>query len=110
MHWTNRDNAPSVVRVVTLNARSVARLSVGLKVVMAVSGALLVLFLVAHMLGNLKFFVGRASFDHYAAWLRTIGAPVLPASAYLWLQRTVLSVAVVAHIVSAAILARRNRR
>jgi succinate dehydrogenase / fumarate reductase cytochrome b subunit len=87
-----------------------ARSSVGLKVVMAVSGGLLVLFLVAHMLGNLKFFLGAASFDHYAAWLRTIGAPVLPFSGYLWLQRTVLSVAVVAHIASAAILTRRNRR
>jgi succinate dehydrogenase cytochrome b subunit len=106
MHWTNHGSAPSVGRVVTLVARS----SVGLKVVMAVSGGLLVLFLVAHMLGNLKFFVGQPSFDHYAAWLRTIGAPVLPATGYLWLQRTVLSVAVVAHITSAAVLTRRNRR
>ena len=89
---------------------AVVRSSVGLKVVMAVSGGLLVLFLVAHMLGNLKFFVGPVSFDHYAAWLRTIGAPVLPFGWYLWLQRTVLSVAVVAHITSAAILTRRNRR
>jgi succinate dehydrogenase / fumarate reductase cytochrome b subunit len=106
MHWTNRENAPSVDRVVTVVARS----SVGLKVVMAVSGGLMVLYLVAHMLGNLKFFVGQASFDHYAAWLRTIGTPVLPSSGYLWLQRAVLSVAVVAHIASAAILTRRNKR
>jgi succinate dehydrogenase cytochrome b subunit len=61
------------------------------------------------MLGNLKFFVGPASFDHYAAWLRTIGSPVLPFSAYLWLQRAVLTVAVVAHIAAAAVLTRRNR-
>src|SRR6185503_16058473 len=87
----------------------VARSSVGLKVVMAVSGGLFVLYLVAHMLGNLKFFLGPESFDHYAAWLRTIGAPVLPLSGYLWLQRAVLTVAVLAHIGSAAILTRRNR-
>jgi len=106
MHWTNRRGAPSVVGVVTLVGRS----SVGLKVVMAVSGGLLVLFLVAHMLGNLKIFVGPASFDHYAAWLRTIGAPALPSSGYLWVQRTVLGVAVLAHIWSAAVLTVRARR
>ena len=86
------------------------RSSVGLKVVMAVSGGLLVLYLVAHMLGNLKIFVGPASFDHYAAWLRTIGTPALPSSGYLWLQRAVLSAAVVAHLWSAAVLTVRARR
>ncbi len=80
------------------------RSSVGLKVLMAVTGGLLVLFLVAHMLGNLKIFFGPATFDHYAHWLRTIGTPVLPPSWYLWIQRAVLSVAVVAHIWSAAVL------
>jgi succinate dehydrogenase / fumarate reductase, cytochrome b subunit len=77
---------------------------------MAVSGALMVLYLVAHMLGNLKFFVGQAAFDHYAAWLRTIGSPVLPFSGYLWLQRAVLTVAVLAHIWSATVLTLRNKR
>ena len=76
---------------------------------MAVTGLLLVLFLVAHMLGNLKVFVGAESFDHYAHWLRTIGTPVLPDSWYLWIQRGVLTVAVLAHIVSATVLARRSR-
>ena len=37
---------------------------------MAVTGILLVLFLIAHMLGNLKIFTGEISFDHYAHWLR----------------------------------------
>jgi succinate dehydrogenase / fumarate reductase, cytochrome b subunit len=86
------------------------RSSVGLKVVMAVSGGLLVLYLVAHMLGNLKIFVGPVSFNHYAAWLRTIGTPALPSSGYLWVQRTVLTGAVVAHIWSAAVLTVRAKR
>jgi succinate dehydrogenase / fumarate reductase cytochrome b subunit len=76
---------------------------------MAVTGLLLVLFLVAHMLGNLKVFTGETSFDHYAHWLRDIGAPLLPHTWYLWIQRTVLTVAVVAHIVAATVLARRAR-
>lgn len=76
---------------------------------MAVSGVLLVLFLVAHMVGNLKVFVGAASFDHYAHWLRTLGAPLLPGSGYLWIQRTVLTAALVAHVWAATSLALRAR-
>ncbi len=76
---------------------------------MAVSGIVLVLFLVAHMLGNLKIFTGAASFDHYAHWLRTIGTPLLPGTWYLWIQRAVLLVAVVAHIWAATVLALRAR-
>ncbi|WP_203928437.1 succinate dehydrogenase cytochrome b subunit [Virgisporangium ochraceum] len=86
------------------------RSSVGLKIIMAVTGGLLVLFLVAHMVGNLKVFVGESSFDHYAHWLRTIGAPVLPASAFLWIQRVGLLVAVGAHLWSATVLTVRARR
>jgi succinate dehydrogenase / fumarate reductase cytochrome b subunit len=80
-----------------------------MKVLMAVTGILLVLFLVAHMLGNLKIFVGASSFDHYAHWLRDIGTPLLPRTWYLWIQRTVLTVAVIGHIWSATVLAMRAR-
>jgi succinate dehydrogenase / fumarate reductase cytochrome b subunit len=77
---------------------------------MAVTGVLLVLFLFAHAAGNLKIFFGAGSFDHYAHWLRTIGTPLLPNEWYLWIQRTVLTVAVLAHIGAATILARRARK
>jgi succinate dehydrogenase / fumarate reductase cytochrome b subunit len=83
---------------------------VGLKILMAVTGILLVLFLFAHMAGNLKIFFGATPFDHYAHWLRTIGTPLLPEQWYLWIQRTVLTVAVLGHIAAATILARRARR
>jgi succinate dehydrogenase / fumarate reductase cytochrome b subunit len=94
----------------TLAAGARLRTSVGLKAVMAVTGGVLVLFLVAHMLGNLKVFVGAVAFDHYASWLRDIGTPVVPRGWYLWAQRAVLTAAVVGHILSAAVLARRARR
>jgi succinate dehydrogenase / fumarate reductase, cytochrome b subunit len=87
-----------------------ARSTVSLKILMAVTGLLLVGFLFAHMAGNLKIFVGAESFDHYAHWLRTIGMPLLPESWYLWIQRAGLTVAVVAHIAAATILARRARK
>nr|WP_269474475.1 succinate dehydrogenase cytochrome b subunit [Phytohabitans flavus] len=88
---------------------SAVRSTVGQKTLMAVSGILLVLFLVAHMIGNLKVFVGAGSFDHYAHWLRAIGAPLLPHSGYLWIQRAVLTAALVAHVWAATALALRAR-
>ena len=81
-----------------------------LKILMAVTGILLVLFLFAHMAGNLKIFFGGATFDHYAHWLRTIGTPLLPADWYLWIQRGGLTVAVLAHIFAAVVLARRAQK
>ncbi|BCB75431.1 succinate dehydrogenase cytochrome b subunit [Phytohabitans flavus] len=99
-------SGPSVGDVVTVSA---VRSTVGQKTLMAVSGILLVLFLVAHMIGNLKVFVGAGSFDHYAHWLRAIGAPLLPHSGYLWIQRAVLTAALVAHVWAATALALRAR-
>ena len=81
-----------------------------LKFVMAVTGAVLILYLVAHMIGNLKIFLGEESLDTYAEWLRVVGEPALPAQGLLWLVRIVLLVSVVAHIVAAMVLARRARR
>jgi len=77
---------------------------------MAVTGVVLVLFLFAHLAGNLKIFVGADAFDHYAHWLRTIGTPLLPQAWYLWIQRTVLTGAVLGHVAAATILARRARK
>ncbi|MDN5917433.1 MAG: succinate dehydrogenase cytochrome b subunit [Pseudonocardia sp.] len=81
-----------------------------LKVVMAVSGAFLLLYLVLHMVGNLKIFLGGPALDEYAGWLRTILEPALPYEGMLWVVRVVLAVSVVAHIVSAVLLTLRARR
>ncbi|SEG43081.1 succinate dehydrogenase / fumarate reductase cytochrome b subunit [Thermomonospora echinospora] len=86
------------------------RSSVGKKAIMAVTGVLLVLFLIAHMVGNLKVFLGPAEIDEYAAWLRTIGAPLLHHEWFLWIQRVVLLAALVLHMTMAYQLARRARR
>lgn len=86
------------------------RTSVQLKYVMALTGAVMLLYLVAHMVGNLKIFFGAEAIDTYAAWLRTVGEPAVPAETVLWLVRVVLLGSVIAHIVAATILARRARR
>lgn len=78
--------------------------TVARKIVMAVSGAVLVAFLIAHVAGNLKIFSGAVAFDSYTAWLRELGTPVLPHGGYLWIQRVGLTVAVIAHIWAATSL------
>lgn len=110
MHWTTIGVRPTVAHVANASLLRVPTGStVGKKAVMAVTGLLMLAFLVAHMLGNLKVFTGGEDFDHYAHWLRTIGTPALPESWFLWIQRAGLTVAVVAHIWAATSLARRAR-
>jgi len=80
-----------------------------MKAMMAVSGLIMIGYLLAHMYGNLKVFAGRAAFDDYAHHLRTMGEPILPYSGALWVIRIVLLVAIVAHVYSAVTLWRRDR-
>ncbi len=75
--------------------------SLGKKAVMAVSGLVLFGFVLVHMAGNLKMYLGQATFDHYAAGLRELGAPVFPYGSLLWVARLVLLAAVVAHMLAA---------
>jgi succinate dehydrogenase / fumarate reductase, cytochrome b subunit len=82
----------------------------GKKAVMAVTGAILVLFLIGHMAGNLKSFFGAETFNAYADFLRTMGEPILPRRVLLTLVEVVLTVAVGLHMWSAISLARRARK
>ena len=76
---------------------------------MAVTGLLLLLFVTAHMLSNLKAFISPASLDHYAAWLRTLLDGALGHGGFLWIARAGLVVCVVLHATAAVQLARRAR-
>jgi succinate dehydrogenase / fumarate reductase cytochrome b subunit len=82
---------------------------VGKKVVMAVTGVILVGFVIAHMLGNIKVFIGMETFNTYAAFLRTMGEPLLPYSALLWVARSILLLSAILHIVAAVELTLMNR-
>jgi succinate dehydrogenase / fumarate reductase, cytochrome b subunit len=86
------------------------RSSVGKKAVMAVTGAVFFLYLIAHAIGNLKIFLGREDFNHYARWLRTIGEPALPHRTFLTVLEVVLFVSVILHMWAAVSLARQARR
>jgi succinate dehydrogenase / fumarate reductase, cytochrome b subunit len=84
--------------------------SVAKKVIMAVSGIILLLFLIAHMIGNLHIFQGAGSFNSYSAWLRTIGEPALGFRWFLTALEVVLVVSVVAHMWAAFSLWRQAKR
>ncbi|MEV5200787.1 succinate dehydrogenase [Streptomyces sp. NPDC053720] len=100
---TRTDRRPSMTRTLWDS-------SLGKKTVMAVSGLIMLLYLVVHMIGNLKIFFGSGEFNHYAHWLRTMGEPFLHYEWALWIVRVVLVAAVVLHAVSAYQLSRRDIR
>ena len=72
--------------------------TIGKKAVMAVSGLILFGFLIAHMLGNLQFFLGKPIMNHYAETLHA-NPPLL------WTVRIVLLISVILHIWSSVDLA-----
>ena len=86
------------------------RSALGKKAVMAVTGVFLFGWIFAHMLGNLKVFLGAEHLNTYAQWLRTMGAPAMPNSAMLWVVRVLMVVAVWFHIQAATELTLMNRR
>ena len=90
--------------------RALWRSTIGKKAVVAVTGLIMLVFLLLHMLGNLKIFFGPTDFDNYAGWLRRIGEPVLHGAWCLWIQRAVLFDALVLHIVASAQLSYRDLR
>lgn len=73
--------------------------SIGAKALMAITGIILVLFVIGHMVGNLQVFLGPETLNHYAHTLQSLG-PIL------WIIRLVLLTTLVAHIWSAAVVVR----
>jgi len=89
---------------------SLTRSLVGKKVVMAVTGGILFLFVVGHLLGNLKVFQGPEHFNAYAEGLRTVGAPFFGRGWVLWIVRSVLLASLFAHIWAAVGVTRASWR
>ena len=63
---------------------------------MAVTGIVLLGFVLAHMIGNLKVFLGKEHINLYGESLRDLGEPLLPRTVLLWSMRIVLIAAFVA--------------
>jgi succinate dehydrogenase / fumarate reductase cytochrome b subunit len=89
---------------------------VGKKYIMAITGLILIGFLVGHMAGNLKIFTGFNPstgihhLDEYAHFLREIGEKILGHGVFLWIARIILLGSIFLHIGAAVTLAQINRR
>jgi succinate dehydrogenase / fumarate reductase cytochrome b subunit len=86
------------------------RSAVGKKWVMALTGIALMGYVLVHMVGNLKVYLGAQDINHYGEFLRELLVPLLPRTVTLWLLRAGLTLAFVFHIHSAASLTLMNRR
>jgi len=90
------------------------RTSVGKKIVAALTGMLLIAFLVMHAAGNLSVFSGTDAsgtpyIDLYAAFLASLGGPLLPERGFLWVFRLGLLAVLLLHLWSVITLARESR-
>jgi succinate dehydrogenase / fumarate reductase cytochrome b subunit len=82
--------------------RNIFGSTIGRKLVMAVSGVFLILFVVGHLVGNLQVFEDPDRINGYSHFLQSLG----PA---LWAARIFLIVCVVLHIWAATVLALESR-
>ena len=83
--------------------------AVGKKYVMAITGLLMIGFVVAHMVGNLKMYLGEEDLNSYAEFLNRLLYPIAPEGAVLWILRAGLVTAVLLHIHAAYSLTQLNR-
>ena len=86
------------------------RSAIGKKWVMAVTGLMIIGFVVGHAVGNLKVYLGAEEFNHYGEFLRELLVPILPRTVFLWIIRLGLITAFVFHIHAAYGLTRMNGR
>lgn len=88
-----------------VNGQAYLRSSIGRKVIMAVTGAILLGFVLGHMIGNLTVYIGPEAMNGYAVFLRAFLH-----GAGLWIARAVLLLAVILHIWSATSLTLTSRK
>ena len=88
------------------------RTDVGKKYAMAITGVMMLGFIVAHMIGNLHVFEGMVDghfrIDEYGEALRDLGSPLFPRMLVLWLLRIPLAGALAIHLHAAWALTRSN--
>jgi len=91
--------------------------ALGKKYVMAITGIIGIGFVIGHMVGNLKAYIGTVTengqevydIDIYGEFLRELLVPILPHGVFLWIMRIVLISAVLLHIHAAYSLTVMNR-
>jgi succinate dehydrogenase / fumarate reductase cytochrome b subunit len=83
--------------------------AVGKKYVMAISGIAMMGFVLFHMIGNLKMYMGATALNHYAEFLKELLYPIAPKGVVLWILRGGLITMLFLHLHAAWSLTRLNR-
>ncbi len=84
------------------------RSDVAKKWIMAISGVILLGYIAAHMMGNMKIYFGPEEINHYGEALRELGGDLVPKTHLLWIMRIGLTAAFAIHIHAAYSLTRKN--
>ncbi len=84
--------------------------AVGKKYVMAITGIGMMGFVLFHMIGNLKMYLGREDLNHYAEFLKSLLYPLAPKETVLWILRGGLVTMLILHLHSAYSLTVLNRK
>src|ERR1051326_3497962 len=84
-------------------AGSFFRSSLGRKILMALTGIVLTVFVVGHLVGNLQIFSAPDQINGYAHFLQSQGA-------LLWVARAILLISVIVHVWAATVLTLENKR
>ncbi len=92
------------MNALTRSASAYWKSSIGKKLVVAVTGLAMVLFLAGHLTGNLLIYAGRQAFNEYAQFLHDAGHGAL-----IWVARIGLLVMVVLHVWATILLTRENK-
>ncbi len=92
------------MNALTRSAAAYWNSSIGKKLVVAVTGLAMVLFLAAHLTGNMLIYAGKEAFDEYAKFLHEAGHGAL-----IWVARLGLIVVVVLHVWATILLTRQNK-
>lgn len=92
------------MNALTRSAAAYWNSSIGKKLVVAVTGLAMVLFLAGHLTGNMLIYAGKEAFDEYAEFLHTAGHGAL-----IWVARVGLLVVLVLHVWATILLTRENK-
>ena len=85
------------------------RSSLGKKVIVAVTGSIMIGFLLLHAYGNMHAYFGASEINDYSAWLRTFAEHLFGYGGFLWIVRVVVGGSLIVHVITVVSLIRQNR-
>ena len=77
------------------------RTTIGRKLIVALTGIVLILFIIGHISGNLAIYIGQSALNNYAHFLQT--------NPMLWVVRLAMLAIVMLHIALGVAVTRENR-